>query len=57
MVLDKAFSNAEDAYAFGKQHVKDYERDMFPGGMGVCLGVVKRDKNYQAVINTYYSFS
>jgi hypothetical protein len=55
--LPEKFSSPEDAFEHGKKYISKYERDTFPGGMGACLGVVKIDDCYQAVISTCYSNS
>jgi len=55
--LDKVFDSTDSAYEYGRDYIRNYERTNFPGGMGVCLGVVACQGGYQAVINTYYSFS
>lgn len=55
--LDQVFQTAEDAFDHGQKYCRNYETERFPCGMGVCLGVVACQGGYQAVVNTYYSFS
>lgn len=55
--LEEVFQTAEDAFDHGHKYCRNYETESFPGGMGVCLGVVACQGGYQAVVSTYYSFS
>jgi hypothetical protein len=56
--LGQPRATPEEAFEEGKKFVDEYQKSTFPGGMGTVIGVTKLgDGKFDAVVNTYYSFT
>jgi hypothetical protein len=56
--LGRPMATPDEAFEVGRKYIESWEHDTFPGGMGQAIGVVALpDGKFDAVINTYYSFS
>ena len=56
--LNQPKATPEEAFEAGSEFVDEYHRTTYGSGTGTVIGVVKlHDGKFDAVINTYYSFS